>query len=233
MTRTLSALAATAALMAALAAASPAMAQDAEAEQNAEIQALKEAIQELQIKLNGLEAKQAAQAEAQADNSDEPKIKVGPGLSISKGGNSVGLTGRLHWDVGLYPSDVEGLEGANFDTGANLRRGRLGVKGKAGGFSYNLTVDVGGSADGDEEVAIDEAAVYYSPSKMIKVGFGKMKIPVTFEESASSNDINFIERSMPVDMFTDKVLGPKAVNAQVWIYGEQSLIEAAIHAQSD
>ena len=233
MNRTLRATAAVAALMVGLAAASPALAQATEAEQNAEIEALKEAIQNLQIQLKGLEAQQAAQAEAQADKIDEPKIKVGPGLSISKGGNSVGLTGRLHWDVGLYPSDVEGLEGANFDTGTNLRRGRLGVKGKAGGFSYNLTVDVGGSADDNELVAIDEAAIYYSPSKMIKIGFGKMKIPVTFEESTSSNDISFIERSAPVDMFTDKVLGPKAVNAQVWVYGEQSLVEAAIHAQSD
>ncbi|MCY3702921.1 MAG: porin [Rhodospirillales bacterium] len=231
MNRTLSALAAAAALMAGLAAAGPALAQDAEAEQNAEIQALKEAIQNLQIKLNGLEAQQAAQAEAQAVKGDEPKITVGPGLSISKGGNSVGLTGRLHWDVGIYPSDK--FEGENFDTGTNLRRGRLGVKGKSGGFSYNLTIDVGGSADDNNEAEIDEAAIYYSPSKMIKIGFGKMKIPVTFEESTSSNDISFIERSLPVDMFTDKTLGPKAVNAQIWVYGAQSLIEAAVHARGD
>ncbi|MCY4003686.1 MAG: porin [Rhodospirillales bacterium] len=220
---------AAAALVVGLAAASPAMAQTTEAEQNAEIEALKEAIQDLQIKLKGLEAQQAAQAEAQAGKSDESKITVGPGLSISKAGKSAGLTGRLHWDVGLYPTDVDLND---FDTGTNLRRGRLGVKGEAGGFSYNLTVDVGGSSVGGNEIEIDEAAIYYSPSKMIKVGFGKMKIPVTFEESTSSNDISFIERSMPVDMFTDKTLGPKAVNAQVWVYGKQSLVEAAIHAQN-
>ncbi len=231
MNRTLRAAAAVAALMVGLAAASPAFAQATEAEQNAEIETLKEAIQNLQIKLKGLEAQQAAQAEAQADKSDEPKIKVGPGLSISKGGKSVALTGRLHWDVGIYPSDK--FEDENFDTGTNLRRGRLGVKGKSGGFSYNLTVDVGGSADDNSEAEIDEAAIYYSPSKMIKIGFGKMKIPVTFEESTSSNDISFIERSLPVDMFTDKTLGPKAVNAQIWVYGAQSLIEAAIHANGD
>ena len=231
MIRTLSAIAATATLMVGLAAASPALAQDTDAEQNAEIQALKEAIQNLQIKLKGLEAQQAAQAEAQADKSDEPKIEVGPGLSISKGGKSVGLTGRLHWDVGLYPSDK--FEDKNFDTGTNLRRGRLGVKGKSGGFSYNLTIDVGGSADDSNEAEIDEAAIHYSPSEMIKIGFGKMKIPVTFEESTSSNDISFIERSLPVDMFTDRTLGPKAVNAQIWVYGAQSLIEAAVHARGD
>lgn len=227
MIRTLSAFAAAAALMVGLAAAGPASAQDAEAEQNAEIAVLKEAIQDLQIKLKGLEASQAAQA----DKSDEPKIKVGPGLSISKGENSVALTGRLHWDVGIYPSDQ--FEGEDFDTGTNLRRGLMGVKGKSGAFSYNLTIDVGGSADDNNEAEIDEAAIYYSPSKTLKFGFGKMKIPVTFEESTSSNDISFIERSLPIDMFTDKTLGPKAVNAQVWVYGAQSLVEAAIHAVGD
>ena len=231
MIRTLSAMAAAATLMAGLAAASPTLARDAEAQQNAEIKALKEAIQSLQSRLHDLEAQQAAQAEAQADQSDEPMIKVGPGLSISKGQKSVRLTGRLHWDVGVYPSNK--FAGENFDTGTNLRRGRLGVKGNSGGFSYNLTIDVGGSADDNNEAEIDEAAIYYSPSNMIKVGFGKMKVPVTFEESTSSNDISFIERSLPVDMFTDKTLGPKAVNAQVWVYGKQSLVEAAVHSRGD
>jgi phosphate-selective porin OprO/OprP len=231
MNRTLRATAAAAALTAGLAAASTTSAQVTEAEQNAEIEALKEAIQNLQIKLEGLEAQQAAQAEAQADRDDEPKITIGPGLSISKGGHSVALTGRLHWDVGIYPSGKFVSE--NLDTGTNLRRGRLGINGKSGEFSYKLTIDVGGSADDSNEAEIDEAAIYYLPSKMIKIGFGKMKLPVTFEESISSNDISFIERSLPVDMFTDKTLGPKAVNAQVWVYGAQSLIEAAIHSNGD
>ncbi len=227
MTRTSRAMAVGAALMVGLSAASPVSAQDAEATQNAEIEALKEAIQDLQLKLNSLEARQAQKS----DSDQRPEIKVGPGLKISKGKNSVQLTGRLHWDVGIYPSDQ--FEGQNFDTGTNLRRGRLGVTGRADAFSYNLTIDVGGSADSTNEAEIDEAAIYYAPSENIKIGFGKMKIPVTFEESTSSNDINFIERSLPVDMFTDKTLGPKAVNAQIWIYGTQSLIEAAVHARGD
>ncbi len=219
--------AAAAALMVGLAVAHPASAQDAEATQNAEIEALKTAIQNLQIKLNSLEAQQAQRP----DPDGRPEIKVGPGLRISKGKQSVQLTGRLHWDVGIYPSDQ--FEDENFDTGTNLRRGRLGVKGRSDAFSYNLTIDVGGSADTDNSAEIDEAAIYYSPSENVKIGFGKMKIPVTFEESTSSNDISFIERSLPVDMFTDKTLGPKAVNAQVWIYGSQSLVEAAVHARGD
>ncbi len=221
MTRTPIAIAAAATLAVVFAASGAALAQ------NAEIEEIKEAIQNLQIKLERLEAAQAAQA----DQGDGLTISPGPGLMVSDGKKSVQLTGRLHWDVGLYPSDK--FEGENFDTGANLRRGRLGIKGKSDEFSYNLTIDVGGSADDNNEAAIHEAAIYYSPSKNLKFGFGKMKIPITFEESMSSNDLNFIERSMPVDMFSDKTLGPKAVNAQVWVYGEQSLIEAAVHLQSE
>lgn len=165
---------------------------------------------------------------------DAPKIKVGPGLSIKSadGSQSVALTGRLHWDLGLY-SGAPTVYEEDLGTGANLRRGRLGVKGKNGDMSFNLTIDVGGSADDNNEAEIDEAAIYYSPSRNLKLGFGKMKIPVTFEESVSSNDISFIERSLPVDMFTDKTLGPKAVNGQLWYYGSQFLVEAAYHFMGD
>lgn len=181
----------------------------------------------------------------------DAEIKVGPGLTISSpdGSKSVSLTGRLHWDLGLYsdaPDEYNGTlkktagdkpisnaEDIGLGTGVNLRRGLLGVKGRNGNMSFNLTIDVGGSADDNNEAKINEAAIYYSPSRNLKLGFGKMKIPVTFEESISSNDINFIERSLPVDMFTDKTLGPKAVNGQVWYYGSQFLVEAAYHFMSD
>ena len=161
---------------------------------------------------------------------------------------SVALTGRLHWDLGLYsgvadqysgdytPADdtlVNNAGDVGLGTGANLRRGRLGVQGKSGDMSFNLSVDVGGSADDSNEAVIGEAAIYYSPSKSLKLGFGKMKIPVSFEESISSNDISFIERSLPVDMLTDKTLGPKAVNGQLWYYGSRFLLEAAYHFMSD
>lgn len=182
-------------------------------------------------------------------------IKVGPGLTISSpdGSRSVSLTGRLHWDLGLYgdvpdaysgrapktagtDDDEHNLDNADevgLGTGVNLRRGRIGVTGKDGDMSFSLSVDVGGSADDGNEATVAEAGIYYTPLRNLKLGFGKIKLPVTFEESTSANDISFMERSLPVDMFTDKTLGPKAVNGQLWYYGPRFLLEAAYHFMGD
>ena len=118
-------------------------------------------------------------------------------------------------DAGIYRPVQDTAAGADARrTRANLRRARLGVEGAAGRFSYRVIFE----ADTDDRSAavdIEETSIYYSPSDRVTIGVGKMKIPVTFEESTSSNDISFIERSLPVDVFTDQTLGPKVTNVQV------------------
>ena len=161
--------------------------------------------------------------------------------STDAGRPPIALTGRLHWDAGIHPQveDTGALGGGGARrTGVLLRRARLGVEGAAGRFSYLVVVDADADADADagdpaHAVDIEQAALYYSPSDRVRIGVGKMKIPVTFEESTSSNDISFIERSLPVDVFTDETLGPKVTNAQVWIYGRNHLVEAAMHLARD
>ena len=146
------------------------------------------------------------------------------------------VTGRLHWERGHYrrrrrraapgvgPRDVRLLP----------RRARLGAGGGAGRFSWVFVVDADGDRDGPARaVEIEDAAVHYSPSDRVRLGVGRMKIPVTFAESVSSNDIAFIERALPVDAFTDETLGPKVTNAQVWIHGRHHLVEAAVHLARD
>ncbi len=191
-----------------------------------QIEALENELQDLKIKVKKIESAAAKTSE------EQPKIKVGPGLKISSpdGKKTIQLTGRLHWDLGAY-SDIKADN--PLESGANLRRGRLGVKGTFNGFSYSFIIDLGGSANSDSGAKIDEAGIYYAPSKSLKFGFGKMKLPVTFEESISANDISFIERSSPIDMFTDRTLGPSAVNAQMWVYGSNYLVETAIHVRGD
>ncbi len=137
------------------------------------------------------------------------------------------FTGRFHWDAAVYRRRENGDA---LETPTLLRRARLGVRGAAKRFSWLFVVDADADRGGPARaVAIEDAAVFYSPSDRVRLGVGRMKIPVTFEESASSNDIPLIERALPVDAFTDGMLGPRVTNAQLWIYGRNHLVEAAVH----
>lgn len=145
------------------------------------------------------------------------------------------FTGRFHWDAAVFGRGENASAGGGaLETRTLLRRARLGARGGAGRFSWLFVIDADADRGGPARaVAIEDAAVFYSPSDRVRLGVGRMKIPVTFEESASSNDIPLIERALPVDAFTDATLGPRVPNAQVWIYGRNHLVEAAVHLARD
>ncbi len=150
--------------------------------------------------------------------------------STDAGREHFAFTGRLHWDAAGYRRAAGEAGGGAVETRTLLRRARLGARGAAGRFSWLFVVDADAAGGGPARaVEIEDAAVHYSPSDRLRLGVGRMKIPVTFQESASSNDMAFIERPLPVDAFTDGTLGPRVTNAQVWIHGRNHLVEAAVH----
>ena len=63
--------------------------------------------------------------------------------------------------------------------------------------------------------SVDEAFLGYKLGKNTTVSIGKQKIPVSFAESTSSNDLTFIERAPSVDIMTDHSIGPKRMSAQL------------------
>ena len=58
---------------------------------------------------------------------DAPEFKVGPGFSVKHGNKSFKVHGRMHWDVGYY-GEVKDQD--VYGSGTNIRRARLGLKGK-------------------------------------------------------------------------------------------------------
>ena len=162
---------------------------------------------------------------------------AGPALAQPEdpGPRPFAFTGRVHWDAAVFGRGENARAGRGaMETRTLLRRARLGVEGGTGRFSWLFVVDADADRGGPAHaVEVEDAAVYYSPSDRVRLGVGRLKIPVTFEESASSNDIPLIERALPVDAFTDATLGPRVTNAQVWIYGRDHLVEAAVHLARD
>ena len=193
-------------------------------------------VQDALIKMKGLETK----------TKDMPSMKVGPGLKIKSGKNEVKLGGRIHYDVGLHDVDptltcemAQAEGGSCFTDGTNFRRLRLAMSGKHDKmFYYKVSVDWGASAKQSEvtDVAsVDEAFWGMKLAKNTTLSIGKQKIPASFAESTSSNDLPFIERAPSVDTMTDESIGPKrmAIQLRNWDKKAGYLIEAAMHGSGD
>ena len=211
--------------------------------QSEKLDRIESQVQDALIKINRMEK----------ENKDIPSIKAGPGLKIKSGNNEIKLAGRIHYDVGMHDADevmsceVAIAEGGScFTDGTNFRRLRLGFSGKYGdGFYYKTQVDWGASAkqqstlsdsDGMNDItSVDEAFMGYKLGKNSTISLGKQKIPLSFAESTSSNDLPFIERAPSVDAMTDYTLGPKRMSVQYrnWDKKLGYLFEGAIHGSGD
>ncbi len=199
--------------------ASPAWAAD-----DAQIQSLQSQMKALQAQIDELKAQRQAPAVAaqsapaaapapQVLGSNKPAIAYETpshqfGLTSADGANSIEITGRIQFDVGAYPGykAAEGVGpfgvGKGPQDGVNLRRGRVGVVGKfLDDFNYALIYDFGGSTDATPATGIENAFVTYNGwnkqanTVPVAVDFGYLDVPFTLDESVSSNDIMFMERS--------------------------------------
>jgi phosphate-selective porin OprO/OprP len=129
-------------------------------------------------------------------------------LESADGQYSIGLTGRIHADIGDYvgfdPKSKE-VGPQNLNSGFNLRRARIGVTGKAAGdFTYTFIYDGGGSSDqlNAGNNTIQSAQVGYTGIKNTILEFGYSDTFFTLDESTSSNDIMFMERAAPANVAT-------------------------------
>lgn len=116
--------------------------------------------------------------------------KNGLGLESADGANSIKLIGRVHMDYRSFSSDAPNSdhEQDKFD----LRRARFGFEGKFNkDFDYKLFANFS-----DSSAAIDEGYVGYTYTSGLKFRAGKFKMPFSLEQMTSSNNIDFIERSL-------------------------------------
>jgi len=125
-------------------------------------------------------------------------------LATGDGEHSIRLTGRLNADFrwadngfSLDATSSNDKDSASIADGFELRRARLGVAGFVfRDVSYELDANAVGSAP-----TVNQAWVNFGWYQPIQFRLGRFKQPISLEQQASSNDIDFAERSY-IDQFT-------------------------------
>ena len=131
-------------------------------------------------------------------------------LESANGRNSIQLTGRIHLDyrqnnLDVDHSDFNDRDSATAASGFELRRARLGVKGKfAKDFKYEIVTNLPGTA------TVDVAFIDYAKYDGAQLRLGKFKQPFGLEQLTSSNNIDFMERSYVDQLVPGKKIGAMA-----------------------
>jgi phosphate-selective porin OprO/OprP len=146
-------------------------------------------------------------------------MRNGIGVQSDDGANSVQLTGRVHMDGRFYsPIYAPGNATDTLTNRLEVRRARFGVRGQfdkdwkyeiVGNFGFaNTSVPVttsGSTSTGsigadngmsDATTNIDVAYFDYAANPAAQFRFGKFKMPFSLEQLTSSNNIDFMERSL-------------------------------------
>jgi phosphate-selective porin OprO/OprP len=130
---------------------------------------------------------------------DGSVMENGLGIKSKDGNTTAQFTGRIHMDYRRYtPSYTAGQSTDPYQDVLEVRRGRFGVRGQiAKDFKYlllaNFGNDVGASAT---TTTIDEFWVNYAAVTEAQLQVGTFKMPFSLEQLTSSNNIDFMERSL-------------------------------------
>ena len=177
----------------------------------AQIRALQRELHAMKKKVNKAETKaEKAYAAAPRATTKAPKSPPAavakmssgnqPSICTADGLNCVGITSRLHFDVGgySYSPNTPATAPQHLDSGVNARRARIGVVGTfMRDWHYALIYDFGGSTDATPASGIENAYLSYTGIKGLAIEGGYMDTPYTLDEATSSNDIMFMERASP------------------------------------
>lgn len=185
---------------------------------DARIKALEEQLSALQSQIADLKqstANNIADVRKEATATTVSLANGRPTISTADGAFTASFRGVFQLDAAHYDQDAAGPLATDFrrgsygdasendhardlSDGANFRRARIGIEGKAfGAFDYNFLYDFGGS--GTEEAGkISAAWVQYGfPVANLKLRIGAFSPPSGLEEAVSTNGSLFVERASP------------------------------------
>ena len=176
----------------------------------AQVQSLSKVVEQQNATIKKQEAELNAQKQASAETAetlaniqpaaggvDTSGVKISmkptPKIESKDGKYSFQPTGRVHLDASFFDDDA-----SDRASNANLRRARLGFKGKLGeDFKYKTEVDFS-----EEGVDVKDVALTYTGIDAFDVKIGHHKPTFGFENNTSSNYIMTMERSTATNAFT-------------------------------
>ena len=132
-------------------------------------------------------------------------MKNGLGMQSTDGETTIQLTGRVHMDYRSYSGDTTGAFTTDTQTNAlEVRRARLGVRGQLfKDWKYEIVGNYGAadsatapSGMSSTSTEIDVGYIDYAKNPAASVRLGKFKMPFSLEQLTSSNNIDFMERSV-------------------------------------
>jgi phosphate-selective porin OprO/OprP len=201
-------------------------------------EALQKQIQALKTQIENMKRQLDPMQQQNAPNAKPAATVVASGLhrfalESADGQYSIAVTGRIHLDLGGYfafkPDSTLGpINGApgTLSNGFNARRARIGVTGKvAGDWTYNFIYETGNSQDTTPR-GIQSAQLIYNGIKSMAFELGYSDTYFTLDESTSSNDTMFIERSSAAIVATTLNAGDYRSNAGARFFGERYWVGA-------
>lgn len=161
---------------------------------------------ELQKRVDDLEATVDALRSEIADIRKTPEFKPTPNFQNSKGDYAFKFRGQIAADVAAF-NVRKGTK--DYNDGTQLRRARLGIDGTIQkDWLYRLEIDVGNASRDDnsnQEVDVKDAYVQYKGlDELTTITVGQHKTPNTLEQSISSSDTLFTEIPLFVEAFTNR-----------------------------
>ena len=130
---------------------------------------------------------------------DGSVMENGLGIKSKDGNTTAQFTGRVHMDYRSYtPSYSSGQSTDPYQDTLEVRRGLFGVRGQiAKDFKYLLLANFGNDAGASSTTStIDEFWFNYAAVTEAQLQVGTFKMPFSLEQLTSSNNIDFLERSL-------------------------------------
>ncbi len=133
--------------------------------------------------------------------SHKPDLKFKDGMTIetADGKHSISLNGRLHADYRNfdYNSSDKGANTPNAADTFDIRRARLGLKGKLyENYEFEISADLASPSNGNTGSILDVAYLNINYWKQAQLRLGQFKMPMNLEKMTSSNNIDFMERGL-------------------------------------
>jgi len=175
-----------------------------------DIDALKKQIKALERKLNNVQAVQNKEIKEVKAKQEAVEVSFENGRPIIRtgdGNNEMAFRGRMHFDMATYrQNDTDGLPsiapGRDLNEGGNFRRSEISIEGKfMRDFEYLATYDFGGSGN-EGSGGIKNMFLGYTGIKPLRIQIGAIQVPMTMDDSTSSNEISFIERATAANLAT-------------------------------